>query len=111
MERGDTMKTKSFQKYLESRLDKNEIAEIEKVAQLEMEFLRSLQEDVSNAVAKYMVDEKIGFNELVRRLNISPTQASHIQSGRANLTLATIAHIFALLQMRPRLVVKDTHQK
>lgn len=105
------MKAKSFQQYLEKRLDQSEIAEIEKLAKLEMEFLRSLQEDVSSAVASYMVKEKIGFNELVRRLNITPTQASNIQSGKANLTLATIAHIFALLKMRPHLVVNGKQDK
>jgi hypothetical protein len=101
------MKAKSFQQYLEKRLDTSEISEIEKLAELEMKFLRSLQKDVSSAVANYMSKEKIGFNELVRRLNISPTQASNIQSGKANLTLATIAHIFALLKMRPHLVVNS----
>ena len=101
------MKTKNFQQYLEKRLDKSEINEIEKLAALEMEFLKSLQNDVSTAVLNYMEEEEIGFNELVRRLNISPTQASNIQNGRANLTLATIAHIFALLKMRPNIVVKQ----
>lgn len=106
------MKAKSFQQYLEKRLDKAEIAEIEKLAELETEFLKSLQEDISKAVAKYMTEEQIGFNELVRRLNISPTQVSKIQSGGANLTLGTIAHIFALLKMRPHLVINDkTHGK
>lgn len=105
------MKAKSFQQYLEKRLNQSEIAEIDKLAKLEMDYLRSLQEDVSNAVANYMSEEKIGFNELVRRLHISPTQASNIQSGRANLTLATIAHIFALLKMRPHLVVKGNFHK
>jgi hypothetical protein len=79
------MKTKNFQQYLEKRLDKTEINEIEKLAQLEMEYLRSLQEDVSQAVAKYMTDEHIGFNELVRRLNISPTQVSKISRGVGGL--------------------------
>lgn len=99
------MKAKSFQQYLEKRLNKAEINEIEKMAQLEAEYLRALQEDVSKAVAKYMAQESIGFNELVRRLDVSPTQVSKIQSGEANLTLATIAHIFALLKMRPHLVI------
>jgi antitoxin component HigA of HigAB toxin-antitoxin module len=100
------MKTKSFQQYLEKRLNKAEIAEIEVQAKLEAAYLKSLQEDVSKAVAKYMTHEKIGFNELVRRLNITPTQASNIQSGRANLTLASIAHVFALLKLRPHLVIE-----
>lgn len=64
------MKAKSFQKYLENRLDKNEIAEIEKSAKLEMEFLQSLQEDISKVVARYMADERIGFNELVQRTDV-----------------------------------------
>jgi len=101
------MKAKSFQEYLEKRLNKSEIVEIEKLAQLEMKYLQSLQKDISKAVVRYMAAEQIGFNELVRRLNISPTQASKIQSGSANLTLATIAHIFALLKMRPHLVIKN----
>jgi hypothetical protein len=106
MKRIKAMKAKSFQQYLEKRLDKTAIAEIEKQAKLEAHYLKSLQQDVSKAVAKYMSDEQIGFNELVRRLNITPTQASNIQSGKANLTLATIAHVFALLKMRPHLVIK-----
>lgn len=101
------MKTKNFQQYLNKRLDKAEIAEIETLAVLEMEFLKSLQKDVSEAVATYMKEEQIGFNELVRRLDVSPTQVSKIQSGNANLTLATIAHLFALLKLKPQLVIKN----
>lgn len=99
------MKTKNFHQYLEKRLDPSEIAEIEKLAALEMDYFKSLQENVSSAVETYMTKENIGFNELVRRLNISPTQASNIQKGRANLTLATIAHICALLKMKPQLII------
>lgn len=94
------MKAKSFQQYLDKRLDKAEIAEIEKLAKLEFEIMKSFQEDIAKAVTHYMADEKIGFNELTRRLNVSPTQASRIKSGEANLTLATVAHLFALLKIR-----------
>lgn len=67
--------------------------------------MESLQEAVSKAVAKYMADEEIGFNKLMHHLNISPTQASKIQSGEANLTLASVAHICTFLKMKPRLVI------
>lgn len=93
------MKTKSFQEYLNKRLDKAEIAEIEKLAQLEFEIMKSFQDDIAKAVENYMTKEKIGFNELTRRLNISPTQASRIRSGGANLTLSTVAHLFALFKL------------
>ena len=99
------MKTKSFQSYLKKRLDKKEIAEIEEQAGLEKRALQKLQEDISKAVADYMAKEDIGFNELVRRLGASPTQVSKIQKGEANLTIASLAHIFALLKKQPHLVV------
>jgi len=101
---GDGMKTKSFQKYLEKRLGKKEVAEITEQARLEKQALQGLQDDVSNAVAEYMAQEKIGFNELVRRLGSSPVQVSKIQKGEANLTIASLAHIFALLGKQPHIV-------
>lgn len=98
------MPLKSFQEHLESRLNKDEIAELESQAELEYQALKSLQDDVSKAVAEYMAKEHIGFNELVRRLGVSPTQVKKIQNGGSNLTLASIAHISAFLKRRPKLV-------
>ena len=101
------MKLKNFQHYLEKRLDKKEIAQIEKCAQLEAKALYALKTDVANAIKKYMKDENIGFNELVRRLDASPAQVAKIQKGEANLTLASLAHIFALLNKQPHIVIKS----
>lgn len=97
------MKTKNFQTYLEKRLNKQEVAEIEEIALLEKKALLGLQEDVSRSIAEYMAAEQIGFNELVRRLDSSPAQVSKIQKGEANLTIASLAHIFALLKKQPHL--------
>ena len=58
-----------------------------------------------------MAQEEIGFNELVHRLDVSPTQISKIQKGEANLTLASLAHIFALLNRQPHLVLKKVGDK
>lgn len=101
------MKVKSFEKYLESRLNKNEIAELEKQAKMEFDALVSLREDVARTVAKYMDDKHIGFNELVRRLGVSPSKLAKIQNGEANLTLASIAHISALLGRKAKLIFED----
>ncbi len=100
------MKTKSFKIYLEKRLDKKEIAEIEAQALLEKQALQSLQDDISNTIAEYMTKEKIGFNELVRRLGATPSQVSKIQKGEANLTIASLAHIFALIGKQPHLTAR-----
>ena len=99
------MKIKSFQKYLEKRLDEKEISEIKTQALLEKQALQNLQGDVSEVISSYMTEEKIGFNELVRRLGTSPTQVSKIQKGEANLTIASLAHIFALLKKQPRITL------
>jgi len=98
------MKTKSFHNYLKQRLNKKDISEIEEQALLEKKALQALQNDISKAVAEYMVKEEIGFNELVRRLGTSPSQVAKIQKGEANLTIASLAHIFALLKKQPHFV-------
>jgi len=98
------MKTKSFKSLLEKRLSKSEIAEIEAAAQIEFEALKTLQEDVAKAIIQYMSKNDVGFNELVRRLGKSPTQVSKIIKGEANLTLATVAQIYALMGCKAHLV-------
>ena len=103
------MKIKNFKHYLEQRLNKDEIAELEKQADSEFESFKLLQKEVSNAVEQYMQQKQIGFNELVRRLGVSATQVSKIQMGEANLTLASLAHISALLGKQPRLSFGATH--
>lgn len=100
------MKTKNFRDYLEKRLDKSEIFELEKQANIEVKAIKQLQEDVSRAVDKYMKKEEIGFNELVKRLGVSSAQAAKIRKGEANLTLASLAHIAALFKMQPHLIFR-----
>ena len=92
------MKTKSFHDYLKTRLTDEEIAEIKQKAQLEVDILRSIQKVLSDTMAEYMKKKnKVGFNEVVRRLSTSPYQAAKIQRGQANLTLASFAHFLALM--------------
>lgn len=101
------MKTKSFQELLEKRLTRDEIAEIEKQASLEAKILRYIQQSISDAMTDYMQKNDVGFNELVRRLNSSPAHVAKIQKGQANLTVASMAHILALLEKEPRDVFRN----
>jgi len=100
------MKTKSFKKYLEKRLDKNEIAEIRQQADLEVKILKSIQKVISDTLADYMKKSNINFNELVRRLDTSPSHSAKIQKGEANLTISSIARLFALIGKKPGEVFK-----
>jgi transcriptional regulator with XRE-family HTH domain len=96
--------TKSFQKLMEKRLTKSEITEIEQQAMLEARALKSLQNDITDAMNNYMKEKNIGFNELVKRLDVSPAHIAKIKRGAANLTIASIARLFALLGQEPHLV-------
>ena len=91
------MKTKSFKEYLEQRLDKKEIAQIRRQAEQEVKILQSLQKMVADMTNEYMEKNKLGFNELARLLDASPSQLTKIQRGQANLRLSSIAHLFALM--------------
>ena len=53
-----------------------------------------------------MSTNNIGFNELVKRLNFSPSHVAKIQRGEANLTLSSMAHLFALLGKEPQELFK-----
>jgi antitoxin component HigA of HigAB toxin-antitoxin module len=97
------MKAKSFKDYLETRLNKDDIAEIESAAKMEHAAIKALQEDVSNAVIHYMSDNNVGFNDFVRKLGKSPSQVSKIIKGEANLTITTIAQIFAIMGHKPHI--------
>ena len=66
------MKLKCFDDYLKKRLDSREIAKIERQAEMELESLKALQNDVSHVVSEYMTEKGVGFNEPVRRLDFSP---------------------------------------
>ncbi len=101
------MKLKKFDDYLKKRLDPKEIAQIEYQAAMEFESLQALQKNIAQLVTKYMTQQNMGFNELVRRLDVSPTQIAKIQRGEANLTLSSLAHLAALFNKRPHITFKD----
>jgi hypothetical protein len=83
-----------------------EIKAIEEAAQIECEALTMLQDDISKAVVHYMSENNIGFNELVRRSGKSPSQLAKIVKGEANLTMATIAQLYAMMKCKPHIVGK-----
>jgi transcriptional regulator with XRE-family HTH domain len=101
------MKTKSFQKYIEKRLSTEKLAQIERQVELEVKIIRSIQASISEAMDDYMKENNVGFNELVRRLDSSPTHVAKIRRGQANLTVSSLAHIFALLGKDPQDIFKS----
>ena len=96
------MRTRSFQAYLEKRLSKEEIAEIKEQARLEVKFIRAIQTAVAQTLEDYMKKHRVGFNELVRRLDSTPAHVAKMQRGESNLTVSSLAHVLALLGKDPQ---------
>lgn len=101
------MKTKSFDDLIKTKLSQEQLDEIKRQAQLEVAILRSIQKVLADTMAEYMKKNKVGFNEIVRRLGTSPSQTAKIQRGQANLTLASFAHFLALMDKEPKDVFKS----
>ena len=97
------MKIKSFKEHLDSRLNQEDIADIELAAEMEYKASQALREDISKAVIDYMAQNNIGFNDLVRKLGKSPAQLSKIIRGEANLTITSIAQIFSIIGKMPHI--------
>ena len=105
------IETESFRELMEQRLTKEEIAEIEREVVLEAQAFQALQDDVTHVVDDYMKEHNIGFNELVERLGVSPAHIAKIKKGTANLTLASVARLCAVMGKTPRLVCKKLTSK
>lgn len=100
------IKLGNFQDLLDKKFTKEQLAEIDREVELEYQALRALQQNIKDALADYMEQHNIGFNEVVRRLNTSPKQISQIQKGNANLTFVSLAHISAKLGQEPMIMFK-----
>jgi ribosome-binding protein aMBF1 (putative translation factor) len=105
MKKTKKFELKNFHDLMKKRLTKEEIETIQEQANLEFKALKSLQDDIANKMANLMEKKGIGFNDLVERLDVSPSHIAKIQKGKANLTLASIARLFAALGEEPHLVL------
>ena len=88
---------KNFDDYIKTRFSKKKILAIEKQAKLEKKIFDTWQKEINEMLTNYMKQNNVGFTDLVKILNISPTQIAKIQKGQANLTITSMAHIFATL--------------
>lgn len=102
------MKLKKFDDYLKKRINPQEIMEIECQANIELEILKALQEDIAKFITEIYGGKNIGFNELVRCLGVSPAHISKIQKGEPNLTLSILTTLAALFNKQPHIIFKDS---
>lgn len=87
-------------------LSSDEINKIHAQAEARSMRRRALAEDVSKEIAAYMAREGIGYNELTRRLNVSPATTSKLLKGSGNITLETITQIAELVGKTPHILFR-----
>ena len=98
--RFDSTKIKNFQCWSDISgevFSPEEVNDMEIRAEQRSRMRNELSNEVSLILAQYMSDNKIGFNELVRRLHMSTATVAKIIKGNSNITLETIAEIGALI--------------
>ena len=91
------LQTGDFQELAEKLVGKEKAAELKKEAHREAEILRAMHKLITSSVEEYMQDQQVGFNELARRLKLSPTYVSRMRKGQANLTFGTFAQVMGIL--------------
>ena len=89
--------TADFDTLIEKRFGKEKLAESKKEALREAEILQALHKLVTSSIDEYMQEQQVGFNELARRLRLSPTYVAKIRKGQANLTFGTFAQVMGIL--------------
>ena len=95
----DPEKIKDFQTWDELSKEifsPSKLKDMEKRASERSKIRNDLSNKISTIVVQYMAENKIGFNELVRRLDMSTATVSKIIKGNSNITLDTIAEISVL---------------
>jgi len=89
--------TADFDTLVEKRFGKEKLAESKKEAHREAEILEALHKLVTSSIDEYMQEQQVGFNELARRLKLSPTYVAKMRKGQANLTFGTFAQVMGIL--------------
>jgi hypothetical protein len=98
------MKTTSFNDILRKNFSPAEIKEIKEAADLEYEILKGIQNDISKNLSQFMENENCSLSDISRKLGTSLSQVKKILQGKANLTIASMAHIYALMGKKPKWV-------
>jgi transcriptional regulator with XRE-family HTH domain len=106
-----TIELRDTNEIFENFLSKDQIAEAEKEADLEMALLKELQDDVSKFASKTMVEKNLGFREFAKKNGLSLSMASKILKGSQNLTLETIAYIAACNGKKVKIVFNDNNEE
>lgn len=96
----------SFRETAIKKLGSEVFNDIDHESNLIAENIMTLQDQLSSAIKKYMVDTGKGFNEVQNDLNISSNKLNSILKGTGNFTIKSISEIFGLLGKKISITVQ-----
>lgn len=65
-----------------------------KTSKIRKKIFDAWQKEINEMLTNYMKQNNVDFTDLVKILNISPTQIAKIQKGQANVTITSMGHVF-----------------
>ena len=96
----------SFRETAIKKLGNDIFTEIDNESNLIAENIMTLQDQLSSAIKKYMIETGKGFNEVQSDLHISSNKLNSILKGTGNFTIKSISEIFGLLGKKISITVQ-----
>jgi DNA-binding Xre family transcriptional regulator len=99
LKRGEkkSIKLGNFQDLLDVKFTKEKLADIDHEVKMEAAVLKAMQQNVNDLFESYMKEYNVSLDALADKLHITSRRISKIQKGQINLSLASLALIFAQL--------------
>ena len=97
-------KQKTFEDYLNERLEVTETQRLQKAAELEKAYFKNLKKELNTAVRKCMEENDIGMSKLAHLLCSSDARTLRVIAGEHGFTMATVVRIGAALGTKPHIV-------
>lgn len=95
----DKEKIKSFDswdKVSKEIFSESELKKLKADAQKRSDIRNQISHDLSLIISKYMAQNNVGFNELVRKLNMSSATVAKLVKGDCNISVDTLAEVLEL---------------
>lgn len=98
-----------FEKLLEERFTKEEIATIHRQAEFEALYLKQMKKIVHETIEKYLKKNNATIDDIVNELGWKKSKILNLQKGSYNLTVPELGYLLSRLENDPRKIFQMTH--
>lgn len=98
-----------FEKFLEQRFNKEEIAKIHRKAEFEAFYLLQMKKIISETIEKYIKKNNATVDDIVDVLGWKKSKILNLQKGSYNLSVPDLGYLLSRLENDPRDIFQTTH--